>query len=304
MPEIVLLSGKGGTGKTSLAAAFATLEKNLVVADCDVDAANLYLVLQPEDHTCQPFITGYKARIDYNSCTQCGLCMEYCRFGAISVITDPAYPKGKITISHTACDGCKLCARICPIQAISMIPSDKSLWFAGNFRNGKMVHARLAPGEENSGKLVSLVREKARQTAKETGWQRIIIDGPPGTGCSAIASMTGTDKVIVVTEPSRSGFHDMKRILELVHQFRIPSCVIINKFTLNKGFTRDIENWCLENNIQVAGKISFSPDIVHAMVHCASITEWKPSSETASEIKAVYNKIILPVFSAFRGSGE
>ncbi|MDD4033328.1 MAG: 4Fe-4S binding protein, partial [Bacteroidales bacterium] len=180
MPEIVLLSGKGGTGKTSLAAAFATLEKNLVVADCDVDAANLYLVLQPEDHTCQPFITGYKARIDYNSCTQCGLCMEYCRFGAISIATGRAYPKEKITISSTACDGCKLCARICPIQAISMIPSDKSLWFAGNFRNGKMIHARLAPGEENSGKLVSLVREKARQTAKETGWQRIIIDGPPG----------------------------------------------------------------------------------------------------------------------------
>ncbi|HOV71902.1 MAG TPA: ATP-binding protein, partial [Dysgonamonadaceae bacterium] len=217
MMEIAILSGKGGTGKTSLSAALATIQHQTVVADCDVDTANLYLILQPENYVEEKFLTGHKAVIDDSSCNQCGLCIDYCRFDAIS------YVNGSVTISETACDGCKLCSRVCPSQSITMVPSDKSYWYIGNYRHGKLIHARLAPGEENSGKLVNVVREQARKTAEEAGWETLIIDGPPGTGCPVISTLTGVNKVIIVTEPTRSGFHDLKRIVDLTKGFNIPA---------------------------------------------------------------------------------
>jgi MinD superfamily P-loop ATPase len=285
MTEIAILSGKGGTGKTSLSAAFATINQNMVVADCDVDAANLHLILQPENYTKEKFVSGYKAVIDYNTCTNCGLCVNYCRFEAIANLN------GKVTISEISCDGCKLCARICPSQAITMIPSDKSHWFVGDYRNGKMIHARLEPGEENSGKLVNVVRDQARKTAKEMGWETIIIDGPPGTGCPVISSVTGANKVIIVTEPSNSGFHDMKRILELVANFKVKPYVVINKYDLNEELTSQIESWCNQQNIPVIGKLLFYAPVVHAMLKCKSITEWLPESEVSKEIHNIYNKV-------------
>ncbi len=285
MNEIVILSGKGGTGKTSLSAAFATIQNHCIVADCDVDGADLHLILQPVNDHIEKFITGHKAMIDYTTCTNCGLCIDYCRFDAIS------FQKGQVSISETSCDGCKLCSRICPSKSIQMIPSDKSRWFAGNYRNGRMIHARLAPGEENSGKLVNVVREHARKMAKETGWETIIIDGPPGTGCAVISSVTGTNKAIIVTEPSNSGFHDMKRILELTSNFKVKSCVVINKFDLNKSISDKIENWCIEKNIPVIGKIPFDVQIVAAMINCQSITEWKPESEASKKIISIYKTI-------------
>jgi len=286
MTEIAVLSGKGGTGKTSLSAAFATICKNMVVADCDVDAANMYLILQPQDYIEEQFISGHKAVIDYNTCTHCGLCMNYCRFEAIACIQD------KITIFPTSCDGCHLCARICPSHSIAMVPSDKSRWYIGNYRNGKMVHARLAPGEENSGKLVNVVRDQARKIAKEMGWDTIIIDGPPGTGCPVISSVTGTNKVIIVTEPTKSGFHDIKRVLELVSNFNAKPYVVINKYDLNENITNQLENWCNEHNIPVVGKIIFYPPVVHAMLKCKSITEWIPNSEVSREVVKIFNKVI------------
>lgn len=285
MNEIVILSGKGGTGKTSLSAAFATLNNQTIVADCDVDAANLYLILNPVNYFERNFTTGYTAVIEYTTCTNCGLCIDYCRFDAISL------QNGKVTISEVSCDGCKLCSRICPSHSIQMIPSDKSRWFAGNYRNGKMVHARLAPGEENSGKLVNVVRENARKTAQETGWETIIIDGPPGTGCPVISSVTGTNKAIIVTEPTNSGFHDMKRVLEITANFKVKSVVVINKYDLNEDITSKIESWCTENDIPVAGKILFDEQIVEAMINCQSITEWKPESETSKEIIRIWKQI-------------
>jgi MinD superfamily P-loop ATPase len=285
MTEIAILSGKGGTGKTSLSAAFATINKNMVVADCDVDAANLHLILKPENYTAEKFLTGYKAVIDYDNCTNCGLCINYCRFDAI------AYVNGKVSISETSCDGCKLCARVCTSQSITMVANDKSLWFAGNYRNGKMIHARLEPGEENSGKLVNVVRDQARKTAKETGWETIIIDGPPGTGCPVISSVTGANKVVVVTEPSNSGFHDMKRILELVANFKVKPYVVINKYDLNGELTDQIENWCNQQNIPVVGKLPFYAPVVHAMLKCQSITEWLPDCEVSKEVHRIYNNI-------------
>ncbi len=285
MKEIVILSGKGGTGKTSLSAAFATLEKNIVVADCDVDAANLYLVLQPEDTHIENFLTGHKAKIDYTKCTNCGLCINYCRFDAISLIDD------KVNISEISCDGCILCSRICPTQAISMIPNNKSQWFSGTFRNGYMIHARLYPGEENSGKLVNVVREQTRIIAAEKEIDKILIDGPPGTGCPVISSITGTNQVILVTEPSMSGFHDLQRINELVSKFRIESFVVINKYDLNIEMSQKIEDWCSQINIPLIGKIQFDPQIVEAMINCKSIVEWNPESETVKEIKSIWARI-------------
>ncbi len=286
MTEIAILSGKGGTGKTSLSAAFATIDQNNVVADCDVDAANLHLVLQPVDYLRKKFVTGHKATIDNSHCDNCGLCIDYCRFGAI------AYINGKVTISETSCDGCKLCARVCPSESITMVPSDKSQWFIGNYRNGKLVHARLEPGEENSGKLVNMVREQARKTAKETGCETIIIDGPPGTGCPVISSVTGVNKVIIVTEPSNSGFHDMKRILELVANFKLKPYVVINKFDLNPEISGRIEKWCAEQNFPVVGKINFYAPVVHAMLRCNSIIEFAPHSEVSKEIIKIYHSVL------------
>lgn len=287
--EISILSGKGGTGKTSLAAALATLRKNTVVADCDVDAANLYLILEPEDYRTEKYISGHKAVINYDICTQCGLCKDYCRFHAIERVPDPDYPEGKITIVETSCDGCWLCSRICPVKAIDMVPSDKSFWYAGNYRYGKMVRARLAPGEENSGKLVSVVREQARKTAEECGAVNIIIDGPPGTGCAAIASLTGADKVVVVTEPTGTGLHDMKRILDLAGRFRIKRYVVVNKSDLNAEMTDRIRKWCEQEDIPVIGYLPFDPEMVHAMVACKSITEWTPESEISTVTKRIFS---------------
>lgn len=285
MTEVAILSGKGGTGKTSLSAAFATIDNNMVVADCDVDAANLHLILQPENYIEEKFVTGHKAVIDYGTCTNCDLCINYCRFDAIT------YINGIVTISETLCDGCKLCARVCASQSITMVPSDKSRWYAGNYRNGKMIHARLAPGEENSGKLVNVVRDQARKTADEMGWDTIIIDGPPGTGCPVISSVTGTNKVIIVTEPSNSGFHDMKRVLELVTNFKIKPYIVINKYDLNPDLSGQIEKWCSDQHIPVVGKLIFYAPLVHAMLNCKSITEWEPDSEVSREIHKIYNTV-------------
>lgn len=285
MNEIIILSGKGGTGKTSLSASFATLESNVVVADCDVEAANLYLILQPENELEEVYLSGFRAKIDYHKCSNCGICADYCRFGAISM------KSGIVTINEISCDGCKLCSRICPVEAIQMVPSDKSRWYAGTYRNGFMAHARLAPGEENSGKLVNIVREQAKKMAVENNVTTIIIDGPPGIGCPVISSVTGADKAILVTEPTKSGFHDLKRIWELTENFKVKTYIVINKYDLNHEVSLKIEEWCCNLSIPVIGKIPFDRQVVEAMLHCKSIVEWKPNSATSKEIRNIWNTI-------------
>lgn len=285
MRQIVIISGKGGTGKTSLSAALATMGERLMVADCDVDAANLHLLLEPTDHSRHPFPTGAKALIDQQRCTQCGACMNLCRFDAIR------YQEDHYTISETSCDGCYLCMRICPADAISMIESNGSYWTTGTFRNGWMVHAQLEPGEENSGKLVNVVREQSRQLSEQMGVETILIDGPPGTGCPAISAMSGADLAVLVTEPSRSGFHDLKRIQQLADGFDIPSVVVINKYDLNEQVTTEIESWCRSERLSLIGKIPFEPAVVEAMLQCQSVVEWAPRSAAASEITAIHRQI-------------
>ena len=285
--EIAVISGKGGTGKSSISAAFATLSEKVVLADCDVDAANLYILFNPTHEEEQIFVSGQKAVINKSLCTNCGQCIDYCRFDAISEIN------GEVIISETSCDGCRLCARVCPSEAISMVNEDKSRMYAGTFRNGKMVYGRLSPGEENSGKLVNMVRDKAKQLSKDHQLETIIIDGPPGIGCSAISTITGIDHVVIVTEPTISGLHDMKRALEITSNFKLKTWVIVNKFDLNTDLTHEIEAYCQQKDISVAGKLPFDRLVVDAMVNCKSIVEFAPDSEVAKLIRENYKLITL-----------
>jgi len=283
--EIAVISGKGGTGKSSVSAAFASLQKNMVLADCDVDAANLHILFNPVVEESQEFVGSEFAKIDYDKCTNCGVCMTYCRFDAIS------FNNQKIEISETFCDGCKLCSRICPEQAISMVENKDSRLYSGTYRNGKMVYGILAPGEENSGLLVNLVREKAKQIAKEFEIENIIIDGPPGIGCPVISTVTGVDSVVIVTEPTVSGLHDLQRTIEMINNFSIKLWVIINKSDLNNEMTKKIEKFCKKQKVAVIAEIPFDPDVVKSMVNCKSIVEWQPNSIFAKEVRSAFDII-------------
>lgn len=283
--ETAIISGKGGTGKSSISGAFATLGERVVLADCDVDAANLHILFNPSQENEEIYIAGQKAVIDYSLCINCGVCMDYCRFDAISLFG------GMIVINEVLCDGCRLCYRICPVKAINMIENNKSRMYSGTFRNGKMVYGRLAPGEENSGKLVNIVREKARQISKAYNIENIIIDGPPGIGCSVISSITGANNVVIITEPTISGLHDLIRTIEITSMFNLKSWVIINKYDLNPELSNDIEKYCSARDLNFAGKISFDPKVVEAMVKCKSIVEYDPASEISIQILNIWKKI-------------
>jgi MinD superfamily P-loop ATPase len=283
--ELAIISGKGGTGKSSISAAFATLQKEVVLADCDVDAANLYLLFNPvcdEEHL---FVSGHKAILNPEKCINCGICVDYCRFSAIEE------NEHGISIVETLCEGCLLCSHICPQDAITIEEEDRSRYYAGHFKNGRMVYGRLAPGEENSGKLVSKVRQKAKEIAGESGIEHIIIDGPPGIGCSAISAITGVDAVLVVTEPSVSGVHDLKRTLQLTKGFNLPTSVLINKFDINWELSSEIETYCSNNGINVIGKLPFDPIVVEAMVNCSSITDYAPDSNISRLIKEAQSAV-------------
>ncbi len=286
MKQVAVISGKGGTGKSSISAAFATLKGEVVIADCDVDAANLYLLFNPPDEEEQVYISGYKAVIDQTMCSGCRLCIGYCRFDAISLQND------RVKIDHISCDGCFLCSKICPENAISMVPNDKSRLYSGSFRNGMIIYGRLAPGEENSGKLVNMVREKAKQISEKYNLDTIILDGPPGIGCPVISTITGVDKVIIVTEPTISGLHDLERASGIVLGSDRKPYVIINKWDLNPDVAARILDWCSENNISVAGKLPFDKKMVDAMVQGKTITEYDPENEISAGIRKIWNSIL------------
>jgi MinD superfamily P-loop ATPase len=283
--EIAIISGKGGTGKSSITAAFATAGREVVLADCDVDAANMHLIMNPEIEETFVYVSGEKAVIDHNLCSGCSLCYDVCRFNAVF------FEDGKYHVDKIACEGCRLCSRVCPENAIKIIKNDKSRMLSGSFRNGKMVYGRLEPGEENSGKLVAMVRDKCREVSEKTGTGTILIDAPPGIGCPVISSITGTDKLFIVTEPSVSGFSDLKRTLELISSFRIKHSVIINKFDLCPSLSDEIENYCHACNIEVSGKLPFDPDVVAAMINCKSIVECSPNSQISKILTNIWQQI-------------
>lgn len=273
--EVAIISGKGGTGKSSVAASLASIAKNVLLADCDVDAANQFLLFQPQHTEEQIFISGQKAVIDYSACTRCNKCIDHCGFESISKV------EGKVIISEITCDGCRLCMRICPAHAISMKDNNKSRLYCGTFRHGHMVYGRLAPGEENSGRLVSLVREKAKRLAAENNHDLILYDGPPGIGCPVMSTITGIDKVLIVTEPTLSGKHDLERALETVSHFRIFAMVVINKYDLNQEITNEIKQYCRLNNVPVIAMLPFDPIVTEAMVNGKSYVEYAPKAEVS-----------------------
>ena len=285
--ELAVISGKGGTGKSSVTAAFATAGESLVVADCDVDAANLYLVFNPAHDTEQAYIGGHKAVIDHTLCTACGICESYCRFDAITE------RGGKIIISETLCDGCFFCSRICPMSAITMVRSGKSRMYSGSFRNGMMVYGRLAPGEENSGKLVSMVRDEAKRVAREQGMSTILLDGPPGIGCPVISTVTGADSIVIVTEPTMSGLEDMKRVFEVAQKFSGEVGVIINKYDLNEAMADRIEGWCAAQGTSLLGRLPYDTRVTEAMVAGKSVTEMFPEAEISTILNTIWNKLTV-----------
>jgi MinD superfamily P-loop ATPase len=285
MMQIAIISGKGGTGKSSLSAAFATLEKHVVLADCDVDAANLHIIFNPEHEEETIFTGSKKAVINQEICIGCGLCEQYCRFDAIH------RKNGNYIVSETTCDGCRLCARICPVEAISMTDNNQSRIYTGAFRYGRMVYGRLAPGEENSGKMVNIIREKVKEQAANFKIPMIILDGSPGIGCPVVSTITGVDVVVIVTEPTISGISDLKRAMEITSKFNLKSKIIINKSDLNPEKSIEIEKLCQNSGIEIAGQLPFDKVITEAMVNCNSVAEWAPNSQFTGILKKIWERI-------------
>jgi len=283
--ELVVISGKGGTGKTSIVGAFAALASGAVLADCDVDAADLHLLLQPEPLRRETFRAGHRAVIRTADCRRSGTCKEVCRFDAVQV-HDPG-PNARYEIDPVACEGCGVCVHFCPEQAIDFPESISGEWFVSRTRHGPLVHARLGVAEENSGKLVTLVRQAARKMAVEQESRLLITDGPPGIGCPVIASITGASQVLAVTEPTLSGQHDLERVLQLAGHFGIPAMVCINKVDLNPEMAAKIEAACAERDVPVAGRIRYDPAVTKAQVAGRSIIEYG-DTPAAHDIRALW----------------
>ncbi|MBN2480462.1 MAG: ATP-binding protein [Bacteroidales bacterium] len=288
--EIVVLSGKGGTGKTSITAAFAALTEKTVFTDCDVDAADLQLVLSPEVYKSESFTSGAKASIEREKCTGCGLCMELCRFDAISV------KKEEFIIDEYACEGCGLCAEACPEKAIGIEKFENNRIFFANCRFGPVIYGKLGIAEENSGRLVSQIRQYAKETADTINAEYIITDGPPGIGCPAISSVTGSDLVIAVTEPTLSGWHDLNRLIEMTGRFRTPVYVIINKYDLNEDMSYTIENRLKSEGIQILGKIPYDESMIYALIEGKTICEFMPDGLLTREFEKMWNNLISIVY--------
>lgn len=297
MKEMVVISGKGGTGKTSLVASFAALAESVVLADCDVDAADLPLVLEPRIEDRQPFRGGNVARIMSGHCTACGKCEEVCRFEAV-FFDGPGNGRYARTfrIDPIACEGCGVCVYFCQDKAIEFKEKVNGEWFISDTRHGAMVHARLGIAAENSGKLVTLVRNKAKRIAEEQGLELALIDGSPGIGCPVIASITGVDLAIVVVEPTVAGLHDLERVVELADHFRIPRVVCINKSDLNADMSDRIERWCAEQQIPVAGRIPYDRVFTDAMVRRSTVVEYS-EGDTAKQIKEIWREILRTLYS-------
>ena len=282
MKQLAILSGKGGTGKTSITACFAVLAKNAVMADCDVDAPDLHMLLHPEIIKTQKFTGSKVAVIDKTKCSECGLCRENCHFDAIT--TD-------LKVDAVACEGCGVCAVVCAVDAVALTPRISGNAFISKTKFGFMSHAMLYPGESNSGKLVTLVRQNAKILAEKENSDLIIIDGSPGIGCPVIASITGVDAALVVTEPTMSGIHDLERVLKLLDHFNVASLVCINMYDVNTGNTNKILSFCKENGIEVVGIIPFSSEVTQAMVNGKTIVEYSPESSVAEEIMKMWKKM-------------
>ncbi len=270
MKEIVVISGKGGTGKTSITAAFAMLAgTRAVIADCDVDAADMHLLLQPDFAHSEDFYSGFKAEINQELCTKCGKCKQVCRFDAVHEI-DNLY-----SIINLDCEGCGYCAEICPVKAIQMVEQNVGKWYISKIKNNaQMVHARLGIGADNSGKLVAKVKKEAKNIAQEASKDFILVDGSPGIGCPVVSSLSGADYVIIVTEPTLPGFHDMQRVFELIQNFHLSAGCIINKYDVNEAISEKIKSFCKKNSIDIISYFPYDETFTQAMTQGKTIVEF------------------------------
>jgi MinD superfamily P-loop ATPase len=280
MKEITVISGKGGTGKTTLLASLAALAKRAVLVDADVDAADLHLLLKPQVRRREPFVASQVAVIDPEKCDGCRKCEEACRFEAIR----------DLQVDPISCEGCGVCFHVCPRGAILMKEVQSGEWFISQTRYGPMVHAKLGVAQENSGKLVTLVRREAQKIAREWGYPLILIDGPPGIGCPVIASLGGVDAVLVVTEPSLSGIHDLERVLAVSRHFQVPAWVCVNKWDINPKNTEKIETFCQREGCPVIGKVPFDTVVTKAMVMESAVVEYT-GGIVAQEIKKMWTQL-------------
>ncbi|NOR18156.1 P-loop NTPase [candidate division WOR-3 bacterium] len=310
MKQILVISGKGGTGKTILTASFANLAKNKVMADSDVDAADLHLILHPKIKEKHEFKGLPKAFINQEKCTGCGECAKVCRYGAVVNIDarykmqarpasqgeagDTRYKNKKnnlqFLIDANSCESCAICMHVCPVDAISMKDTISGEWYISETKYGPMVHAKLGIAEENSGKLVSVVRQHAKSLAQEKNLDYVIIDGPPGIGCPVIASLSGVDIALVVTEPTLSGIHDMERVISVAKHFGVQVACVINKFDINLDNTKNIESWCQINNVPIIGKIPYDQSVTESIVHGVPLVEYA-ENQVAYEIKNIWNTL-------------
>lgn len=284
MREVLIISGKGGTGKTTLTAAFAHLAANHIICDLDVDAPDMHLLLQPENEFAAQFVSGHEAVIRADSCERCGTCTAACQFDAIQGDDPPV-------VNPFKCEGCRLCVALCPAEAIDFTPNHCGDWYRSSTRFGPMVHAQLFPAEENSGRLVALLRQQARAMAQERGLDLILSDGPPGIGCPVIAALSGIDLAVIVTEPTVSGRHDLERVLELCRHFNIPAGVVINKSDLNQEQTHQIEVFCQAHQLTLLGKLPHDTAFTRAMIRGLTITEFAPNG-IGKAIGSIWHHII------------
>ena len=280
MKEIVILSGKGGTGKTSIVGSFAAVARNKIMADCDVDAADLHLLLAPTVKQENEFRSGQVAVIDKKVCSMCNMCHDICRFDAVE----------NFEVDPVSCEGCGFCAQVCPVDAITMQEPKAGDWFISDTKYGPLVNARLGIAEENSGKLVALVRRQAREIAEKEGLDYIISDGPPGIGCPVISSLSGADLALLVTEPTLSGIHDLERVLDVCGHFGVTALVCINKFDLNEENTRHIEDYCREKGVEVVARIPFDNVFIEALVQGKPVVEYS-DGPIAREITGLWERV-------------
>ncbi len=286
MKEIVIISGKGGTGKTSITASFATLGgKNIVVADCDVDAADMHLLMQPDFARSEDFYSGEKAVIDPEKCTQCGKCADVCRFDAIQIVDD------QHIVEPLNCEGCGYCARVCPTDAITNKNQNVGQWYISTTKvSSTMIHAKLGIGADNSGKLVAKVKNEAKQIAEKNHTDYILVDGSPGIGCPVVSSLSGANFVVLVTEPSVSGLHDLKRVYMLVKKFNIKAGCMINKADINPQVTKEIEEFLTSENIVHISNLPYDESFTRAMTNGQTIVEYPENNLTEIMIDS-WNKI-------------
>jgi len=282
--EIVVVSGKGGTGKTSITGALASLFRDKVVVDCDVDASNLHIIFSPKEIlTKKEFIGGKKAKIDGSLCTQCGTCINICRYNAIS---------SEYRVDPLTCEGCGACFYLCPQKAVDFSSRISGYYYISKIAsNDPLIFAELLPGEENSGKLVALLKNEARELAKSSSKRLILIDGPPGIGCPVISSLSGSNFALIITEPTLSGEHDLKRITELTHHFKIKAGVVVNKSDLNPYCVQQIQEYCEYEAISFLGEIPYDAKITEAQRNLKTILDFAPECESSWAIKVIHNKL-------------